>query len=72
MQMLAAGSPRHGKHLRHFFVCGATPAFDVLCIMACTCSPSPSDRSSSLVQKTSTQAPEGLDARVRSQRFAHS
>jgi len=29
MQMLAAASPRHGKHLRQFFVCSATPAFDV-------------------------------------------
>jgi len=53
MQMLATASPSHGKHLRQFFDCGATPAFDVLCIMACTCSPSPSARSGSLVQKTS-------------------
>jgi len=72
MQMLAAASPRHGKHLRKVFVCGATPALDVLRIMACTCSPSPSAQSGSLVQKTSAQAPEGLDARVCAQRFTHS
>jgi len=72
MQMLVPASPRYDQHLCRIFVCDSTPFFDVLCIMVCTRSLWTSARPDSLVQKTSAQAPEGLDARVCAQRFTRS